>query len=633
MAKSPNSSKAFSWLFWLLMLMLPLFRLKALQDETLVSRYLLLGVFALGVLLLDRKILKSTFPRLISILLILFGLLQLISLSWAYNPSESWGVAARVFAFSPYFFILYYQIKEAQFAWHDLLKGLLIFAMAAALPAAYYLLKAMGSGDFFDDIYQITGTFGHKNLLASALMLSFPFVLASWALLKGVWSRVAMLMALLMLIEMFVLRTRGVWLALFGAAVFSALVLQFKKPVDIKIPRKWLFIFSGGALLILLALFLSPQIKAGFTNSSNVQKRLAFWENSMEMIKEHPVTGVGAGNWKIIFPKYGLAKVDHSTMQGITHIQRPHNDFLWLWAETGPLGLILYLGLFVLTLFQLLRNLGAGLNKEQQIVNLAALFGLVSLAVFSFSDFPLERASHSFFLMLILAIAWASAPKAKEQGYLAYALVPMLALSIFVNYQRYQGESKIDLVMKANADQNPKSLIKATEAAFDAQWYTLDNYANPLPYYSGKAYMFTDRLPQAKVDLDMARNFAPYNILVLEAFTQYYARQGEDNRALALADSVLEISPHFEMLLLMKAEIHLKRKEYPDALGTLNMYPPTSNNERYMQDLAQALRGSLETYPQHGRYAPMMEHLKQSGQLVNPVDYVRAYRQKRGLLN
>jgi len=633
MAKSPNSNKAFSWLFWLLMLALPLFRLKALQDETLVSRYLLLAVFAAGILLLDRKILKSSFPRLISILLLVFGLLQLISLSWAYNPSESWGVAARVFAFSPYFFILYYQIKEAQFAWTDLLKGLLIFAMAAAFPAAFYLLKAMGSGDFFDDIYQITGTFGHKNLLASALMLSFPFVLASWALLKGVWSRMAMFIALLMLIEMFVLRTRGVWLALFGAALFSAIVLQMKKPNGISIPRKWLFIFSGGAIVILVALFLSPQIKAGFTNSSNVQKRLVFWENSMDMIQEHPVTGVGAGNWKIIFPKYGLGKVDRETMQGITHIQRPHNDFLWLWAETGPLGLALYLGLFILGFLQLTRNLGAGMNKEMQIVNLAAFFGLAALAIFSFSDFPFERASHTFFFMLILAIAFASAPEAKKQGYLAYALIPMLALSLFVNYQRYKGESKMDPVMAANANRKPERLIGATQAAFDAQWYTLDNYANPLPYYSGKAYMFTDRLPQAKVDLDMARSYAPYNILVLEAFTQYYARQDQDDKALALADSILKISPLFESLLLMKAEIHLKHKDYPEALETLNLYPPTSNDTRYMQDLAQALRGSLETYPQHGRFTPMMEHLKQSGQLVNPVDYVRAYRRKRGLLN
>ena len=463
------------------------------------------------------------------------------------------------------------------------------------------------------------------------MMLSFPMVLAAWAVLKGLWSKGAMVLAILMLIEMFVLRTRGVWLALFVATAASGVVWQVKKQSDIKISRNWAIGLVGGALLILIALFASPQIKAGFTNSSNVQKRMAFWENTMEMISEHPVSGVGAGNWKLLFPKYGLENVDFSVGQGITHIQRPHNDFLWIWAEMGILGLVLYLALFAFGFRQILQNLSRLEGKNQRILNLAAFFGLMALAVFSLSDFPFERAPHMLFFMLFLAIPFATAKQEKGLAFVAYLLPIFLVIGLFVNYQRYQSELKMNDVLLANAQQNPRAIIPAAEAVFDPAWYTVDNYANPIPYYSGKGLLFTGQADRALAELESAKTYAPYNVLVWDALMQYYARKGAVDQALAMADTALAISPQFENVLLTKAELHLQRKEFADALAALNLHSPDSDDQRYLQDLANALRGTLNTYSEHGRFEPMMRHLQQSGNLQNPMDYIRAYRLKRGV--
>jgi O-antigen ligase len=632
MAKSGGKSNPIILgLLWAIFLLLPILKLEALQDKSLLSRHLLLGFGAVVYLIFDAKILKTKMPLWPSVLLLVLGLFTLISNSWAYNGSEAYGVAARFFAFIPWFFLLY-RMLEAQFIdAKALLKGLVIFAAGAAVPTLLELFKALGSGAFFDDIYVIKAFFSHKNLLASALMLSFPFVLAAWVVLEKTWSRVAMFLAFIMLIEMFVLRTRGVWLGLFIAAFVSLGIIQIKKQSVLQVPRKWLLIFFGLSLSILMALFFSPQIKAGFTNSSNVQKRLVYWENSMEMIQEHPALGVGAGNWKLLFPKYGLGQVDENTMQGITHIQRPHNDFIWLWAELGPLGLILYLGLFLWAFVTLVASLGNAASKEESVISLAALFALVSLGVFSFSDFPLERAVHMFLFMLILAWAAYSSKKAPALNYVPYLIPVLLVIGLFVNFQRYSSAIKMNDVLVANQQRNAAGLIKATDAAFDEKWYTVDNYANPLPYYRGKGLMVQQNLDLAYQDISLAKEYAPYNILVLDALVQYYAIAGDADQALAWADSALQVSPQFKNVILLKADLHLQRKEFADALGVLNMFEPSSNNQRYLNSLAVALRGALRTYPEHGRFKPMMEHLQNSGSLQQPMDYINAYRRKRGV--
>lgn len=634
MAKSNAPSSFVIWAVWLLFLALPLFSLESLQDNALLSRFLVLGLGSALIVALQRDFFKDAFPRNISLVLILFGLFPFISMIWAYNTSEALALAGRFSAFIPVFFLFNFLLKKEYLKLDHLLKGLVIFGAASALPALFQLLKAMGNGAFFEDIYVIKGSFSHKNLLASALMLSFPFILAAWSLLKGAWSRMSMVLALIILVEMFVLRTRGVWLGLFGAAVFCVLVLQMQKPSDLKISRFWTISLSGAAVLILLALFLSPQIKAGFTNSSNIQKRMAYWENSWEMIQEHPISGVGGGNWKLLFPKYGLQGVDDSVMQGQTHIQRPHNDYLWLWSELGPMGLLLYLAIFVLCLVQILKNLKKLESREDRILNLAALFALVALAVFSMGDFPLERAPHTFLLMLIAAIAF-SKSELKAQAGLA-SIIPVFILGgLLINGLRFNHEREAKTLIEIDysgatlgqrmGNRNQQALMRErnrisaelsvqSEETYHPKLYTVDNYAMPIKYFDAKGKLFGAQsdLPAVKQAIDQAIEDAPYNILNYQILSEYFDRSGQEDSALFYIDRALSLSPQFNALIIKKAEIILRRKDHLQALAVLNLYPFQSQNPRYLDMLSQCLLKALQTYPaEHQQFAPMMQYFQQ----------------------
>ena len=82
------------------------------------------------------------------------------------------------------------------------------------------------------------------------------------------------------------------------------------------------------------------------------------WENSGEMIKENFVFGVGAGNWQVYFPKYGFDKFSVNEIKnGLTTYQRPHNDFLWILCETGIIGILAFVSIFIIISFLIYFNI------------------------------------------------------------------------------------------------------------------------------------------------------------------------------------------------------------------------------------------------------------------------------------
>jgi len=77
---------------------------------------------------------------------------------------------------------------------------------------------------------------------------------------------------------------------------------------------------------------------------NSIIQRINYWNTAIGIIKDHPFSGVGAGNFQEVFLKY---KVGLST-----NTRYAHNIFLHQWAETGILG---FAGIFFM-IFNLLRR-------------------------------------------------------------------------------------------------------------------------------------------------------------------------------------------------------------------------------------------------------------------------------------
>lgn len=636
MSKAPAKNNSYFIVLIILLAIIPLFRVNTLIDFTLVPHQVVLslglGVFA--VLLWFNKNKSIQLPFWLTLTFKGFLLINLVALFGAINPVEGWASISRYLLAFGLLLTFVYTLQQKLISAEQFIKSFVIFGLLAAVTTLFQLLSALGSGEFFTNIYTVTGNFGHKNLLSSALMLSLPFAIIGAVYLDKSWKTVSIVLVFLLIIEIFVLRTRGAWLSTIVATIgTTVLFFSLKSRASLKatFPFKYVLIGLGLAVLLVVSLFSAKGVQESISDTTNMNTRFVFWKNSVEMIKEHPVLGVGPGNWKVNFPKYGLYPLDYNVEQGITHVQRPHNDYLWVLTEGGPIALICFLGLFVLAGSRLLKNLKAPDSKQSMAIDLALSFGLIGYLTFSLTDFPLERTSHNLVLMAMLALAYRNKGTEKmiqiPSKVLVVGLLVVTGFSLKVSADRWSGEKYSAEVAQANASRNAQKIVPAAEKAIHT-FYNVDNYANPMYYYSSLGKLVLGNTNGAYDDAQLGYEIAPYNIIMLTQMGNVYKAQKNMDEAMKYYQMATAISPKYEVGRFSLAEIYLGKNDFVAAFLELREINPFSKDPRMAQHLPYTIQELVRTQAEHQKFPDMMEYFR-----VNPANdaegYLRGYRDFR----
>ncbi len=628
-------AKSTDWLYLLFWAIIPLIYIRTIIDYSLTPRQLFTGLFVvLAVLFSWKTLFKNSSLGAPVLLYAGFIGVMLIASSGAVNPVESYAVLSRYGLMLAYLMLTISLLQNRMLSLQYLVKGVVIFAGLASVFTLVEVFKAIGSGDFLMNIYAVSATFSHKNLLSSVLLLSIPFAWMGSAILTQKWKGASLFLLFLLITEIFILRTRGVWISFFIASLVTGVVyfsLGKKFRNSLPLNRKRISLGAGIAVLLLVAFFSASGTKSSLSDSSNLSKRMVFWEHSLEMVKEHPLLGVGPGNWKIYFPKYGLLGTDISVKQGITHIQRPHNDYLWVLAEGGPLSLLFYLGVFAVAFIRLRKNLKQeGVTREDKVIDLALLFGLIAYMVFSLTDFPMERMSHNLLLFTLLALVYRNPLSKRKLSGLAVAKAVVLVLALFsivVSGYRWQGEKNALLVLQGNASRNAQVMINTVPKAINP-FFNMDNFANPLRYYSSIGYLVTEDNDNSWLDAQVAYDLHPNNIIVLNQMGNVLKKRRELDMALKYYKRATDISPSFETARLNKAEILLNKRQYADAMAELIWINIESENRKFVQLLALVLPKFLEESQRNGRFTDIANGIR-AQQPQTPPEYINAYRVTR----
>ncbi len=125
--------------------------------------------------------------------------------------------------------------------------------------------------------------------------------------------------------------------------------------------------------------------------------RRELWQTTMQMVKDHPILGVGLGAYQFAYPRY-----DQSS--GIFRTEQSHNDYLQILADTGIVGALALLA-FVVLLFA--RSFAAMQTRDlvQRAISLGALAGCFGIAVHSFVEFNLQVTSNAQIFLALAALA------------------------------------------------------------------------------------------------------------------------------------------------------------------------------------------------------------------------------------
>lgn len=215
------------------------------------------------------------------------------------------------------------------------------------------------------------------GFLAFATMLAA--VVMSWS--RGAWLGVAAGLIITLIVQ----SRRAFLLSLVAAFIVTFIVLLNSINV---IPDVIAARFSGITDYFGLTISSTPEIKAdGSTQTSEsvrlvfdvrgvkvddanfaVVERMAHWQAALDMWENHPLLGVGIGNYAVAYPDYALPRWDDP-------LGHAHNYYLNVAAETGFIGLAAYLILWLAAFWQSWRAVRVSRGVWQSIA--AGLLGMI----------------------------------------------------------------------------------------------------------------------------------------------------------------------------------------------------------------------------------------------------------------
>jgi O-antigen ligase len=209
-----------------------------------------------------------------------------------------------------------------------------VIVAPAVLTALYGWFLWLGNGSLH---YQINSTFGLHNSYAGYLLLAWPAALLAAHLARRLWLKWLYLAAAVYLAATLVLTySRASWVTfavqLAGLALYLAWCAAKQRGAGRQLA--WGLGALGGLVLAALALAPVRAVLPTLVNFQDysMQGRLRFWQAALEIFRDHPLFGVGLGNFAYVYPQYQRDYLYYSV--------DPHCWILQLAAELGLIGLL-----------------------------------------------------------------------------------------------------------------------------------------------------------------------------------------------------------------------------------------------------------------------------------------------------
>jgi O-antigen ligase len=274
----------------------------------------------------------------------------------------------------------------------------------------------------------ISSTFGNGQLLSGFLLLLMPLLLAlAFNQEQGGPKIVTQAAVLLVMAGLLLARTRSSWLgSLVALAALAWMSLCYRAPgrqfgqtrhrlvvpAIIVVGALGAFVMESRTAPLLVARAASFSQTA---SDPSLAWRVDMWKGAWKLIRERPQFGWGIGTFPL--EQARTVSTSQSTCMaprgGPTLGQEAHNEYLQMAAETGLLGLGLYLwvlGAFFVTGIRALRRIEAGFRQLVLMGCLAAIAGQVVDAL-SNPAWRFADVSFVFWLVLGLGVAVAQMPR------------------------------------------------------------------------------------------------------------------------------------------------------------------------------------------------------------------------------
>jgi O-antigen ligase/cytochrome c-type biogenesis protein CcmH/NrfG len=132
------------------------------------------------------------------------------------------------------------------------------------------------------------------------------------------------------------------------------------------------------------------------------EKRFEFWNDSINIIRDYPLTGTGFGSFAHIYPKYRSISSNY-------FLEHPHNDYLELFIEGGMIAVILFIWFIAAVFYRSYRIFIKRRELYSRYLFIGSMTGIISMLIHSLTDFGLHIGANSLYFFFLIGLAVSAA--------------------------------------------------------------------------------------------------------------------------------------------------------------------------------------------------------------------------------
>lgn len=248
------------------------------------------------------------------------------------------------------------------------------------------------------------GTFPHANALGAYLVAALFFVWAAMARGKFLW--VAGLFPIVF--ALFVTFSREAMLGLFAGILFAAGCLAWRRRANLsgtfRTGTIGFFVALALAFLVFgisLRQFWASRVVPSASERA-VSERLFYLRSAFSMIRQHPVIGVGFGNFADALPEYVRPRpvAVPSAAFPLWLLQPVHNIYLLVAAEAGIFAAALFILFLGSILIRAIRN-----QDRASLPFVAAFAAMLAIGVFDHFFLTIQQGALLFWFLAGIVMA------------------------------------------------------------------------------------------------------------------------------------------------------------------------------------------------------------------------------------
>jgi len=437
------------------------------------------------------------------------------------------------------------------------------------------------------------GTIGNPDFFAGELLVSI-FLTAAYILFGKKYKIPLIISAVIQILCFYYAKVAGAYIgfAAGAAVIFIIAFVRFKpsKKVAAAVIAAFIVLSAAAAPFII-----SKSGRFIEEKKHSMTDRMLMWKASLLMFKDVPVTGLGFGNYRIYYPKYQgeLLNAPENNKYDYVVTWMPHQNYLLIMAETGLIGILLFLASVLAAVLYLFKSIKAGINP----VNAGAISVIAALLAASFFNtfYNVPSTTLYFFMLLMLAGYAGNGSKILRLKKGASAAICAVSAAVLLYCAVNDGKTALSAVYlkKANSLTRQKmygeaiSMHERIEKLKPVELCPQTDVAQF--YYAAETYREAGMLQKAFefYGRDLAVN--PYCPEVNNMYGALGGQLGNVDLAIKHLNTAIFTAPHYETAYTNLATAYMVKGDAPSAKKILQRYVEKNSVNPRVENMLKAL--------------------------------------------